>query len=87
MGYDIVKRIFADLTQAGNHPAIIIGAYEDSRIANDEFIYGTIGNPHTRRGYRRAVDQFLIWCGDIKLNAIEPRQVRTFLDGGREQNV
>ena len=43
-------------------------------------MYGAISNHNTRRAYRRAIDEFLIWCGDLKLHEIAPRHVRQFLD-------
>ena len=48
----------------------------------DEFIYGRLRNPHTRRNYRHAVARFLAWCEGrgIELVRIAPRDVGQYLD-------
>ena len=35
-----------------------------------EFFAANIGNPHTRRAYARAAEEFLAWCGSIGLSSI-----------------
>ena len=80
MKNQIIKTTSSDLTPAENHPAIVSNAGDAARFAYDEFVYGAISNHHTRRAYRRAVDKFLLWCGDIKLHEIVPRHVRQFMD-------
>ena len=51
-------------------PAIVAAADDDTRERFLEFFASTIRNPHTRRAYRAAVQDFLDWC--------ETAGVRTF---------
>jgi site-specific recombinase XerD len=43
-------------------PAIVAAADDDTRERFLEFFASTIRNPHTRRAYRAAVQDFLDWC-------------------------
>lgn len=63
-------------------PAIISRAGSSALFAWDEFFFGRIRNPHTRRAYRHAVSDFLIWCGvrEIPLTAISPMIVGRYFD-------
>jgi Phage integrase, N-terminal SAM-like domain len=43
-------------------PAIVAAAEDETRERFLEFFASTIRNPHTRRAYRAAVQDFLDWC-------------------------
>ena len=64
-------------------PVLIAQAGSAARFAWEEFIYGQIRNPHTRRAYERAIRQFLKHCETFskELSTITPRDVRNYLDG------
>ena len=64
-------------------PSLISQAGSSARFAWEEFIYGKIRNPHTRRAYERAIRQFLQHCDTLnkELATITPRDVGCYLDG------
>lgn len=68
---------------ADQWPALIAAAGPAAQFAWEEFIYGQIRNPHTRRAYRHAVFQFLDHCrqSGLDLTQIAPRDVGHYLDG------
>ena len=68
---------------ANRSPALIAAAGPAAQFAWDEFIYGQIRNPHTRRAYSHAVRQFLDYCRelDLDLPQVAPRDVGLYLDG------
>ena len=63
-------------------PVLIVQAGSSARFAWEEFIYGKIRNPHTRRAYERAIRQFLKHCDTFnkELSTISPRDVGCYLD-------
>ena len=63
-------------------PALVRNGGPAASFAWDEFIYGRLRNPHTRRNYRHAVTRFLQSCShrNIELNTITPRDVGVYLD-------
>lgn len=63
-------------------PSIILDAGHAARFAWEEFFFGRIRNPHTRRSYLCAVKQFLAWCEsrDLKLTTVSPADVGGYLD-------
>lgn len=73
-------------------PVVAVGQFETPRLIDasggaaqfawDEFIYGQIRNPHTRRAYFHAVRQFLDHCRriDKELARIAPGDVGQYLD-------
>lgn len=63
-------------------PALISASGAAARFAYDEFFFGRLRNPHTRRAYQRAVDRFLEWCADrgLELHEVTPRDVGVYLD-------
>ena len=64
-------------------PVLVAKAGSSARFAWEEFIYGKIRNPHTRRAYERAIRQFLQHCDTLnkELATITPRDVGCYLDG------
>ena len=63
-------------------PALIEDAGQAARFAFEEFFYGRIRNPHTRKSYSFAVRQFLEHCKrrGIELVQITPADVGRYLD-------
>ena len=63
-------------------PALVIQAGLAAQFAWDEFIYGAIRNPRTRRAYSHAIRRFLEHCGQsgLELIRIAPRDVAVYLD-------
>ena len=64
-------------------PVLITGAGHAAQFAWDEFFYGAVRNPHTRRSYGRATRRFLHWCKcrGLALQQIAPAHVGQYLDG------
>ena len=71
-----------ELPAAREIPAIVTGAGNAARFAWEEFFYGRIRSPHTRRAYHRAVKRFLDWCEarGLELTQISPADVGNYLD-------
>jgi hypothetical protein len=49
-------------TAQGQVPALVVVAGERASMRFLEFFAANIRNPHTRRAYARAADEFLAWC-------------------------
>lgn len=64
-------------------PALIRNGGHAAQFAWDEFVYGRIRNPYTRRNYAHAVGVFLRFCHHrgIALARISPKDVGQYLDG------
>jgi site-specific recombinase XerC len=63
-------------------------AGERASIRFLEFFAADIRNPHTRRAYYRAAEEFLAWCGSIGLSsiaAVEPVHVATWIEAGTRE--
>jgi site-specific recombinase XerC len=53
-----------------------------------EFFTANIRNPHTRRAYARAADEFLAWCasaGVPSIGAVQPVHVATRIEAGTRE--
>ncbi|QEG01531.1 Tyrosine recombinase XerC [Stieleria maiorica] len=63
-------------------PALVDESGPAARFAWEEFVYGRIRNPHTRKAYGQAVRQFLRYCERLgrDLSTVTPRDVSTYLD-------
>jgi integrase/recombinase XerD len=63
-------------------PAWVAQAGEAARFAFEEFFYGRIRNPHTRKAYLHALRAFSAWCmaQEIDLVQVTPGQVGRYLD-------
>ena len=46
-------------------PALVAAAGERAGMRFLEFFAANIRNPHTRRAYARAADEFLAWCAGV----------------------
>ena len=64
-------------------PALIADAGEPAAWRYIEFFTANIRNPHTRRAYARACNQFFAWCEDrgLTLTTIRPFDVATCIEG------
>ncbi len=72
----LTKQADADL------PSLISSSGHTARFAYEEFIYGKLRNPSTRKNYQHAVKRFLVFCHGRSLNLIQisPRDVGEYLD-------
>lgn len=63
-------------------PALIQSSGSAAQFAWDEFYYGALRNPHTRRAYGHATKQFLAWSQrqGLELKQISPRHVGQYFD-------
>src|SRR3954451_17673252 len=59
-------------------PEIVRDAGPGAEYAYADFFKAKIGNPNTRKAYKRAVDRFLEWC---RLRGLALRQVTSFVVG------
>ena len=54
-----------------------------------EFFAANVRNPHTRRAYARAADEFLAWCsssaGVPSISAVQPVHVATWIEAGTRE--
>ena len=59
-------------------PALVTAAGDRASLRFLEFFAANIRNPHTRRAYHRAADEFLTWCedrlGDIRREMAEANE-------------
>lgn len=65
-----------------NVPQVIKDAGHPSAYAYEEFLFGQIRNPSTRRAHEAAVKRFLAWLETNQLPLVEvsPRDVGDYLD-------
>jgi site-specific recombinase XerC len=64
-------------------PALVAAAGERAEMRFLEFFAANIRNPHTRRAYSRAAEEFLAWCaaaGVPSLAAVQPVHVATWIE-------
>ena len=69
-------------------PALVAPAGERPGMRFLEFFAANIRNPHTRRAYRRAPDDFLAWCVDAgvpSIAAVQPVHVATWIEAGTRE--
>ena len=69
-------------------PALVAAAGERASIRFLEFFAANIRNPHTRRAYARAADEFLAWCasaGVPSIGAVQPVHVATWIEAGTRE--
>src|SRR5215472_16815082 len=66
-------------------PVLVAAAGERASMRFLEFFAANIRNPHTRRAYARADDEFLSWCADAgvpSIAAVQPVHVATWIEAG-----
>jgi integrase/recombinase XerC len=69
-------------------PAVVAAAGERAGMRFLEFFAANIRNPHTRRAYRRAAEEFLAWCADAGVPSIamvQPVHVATWIEAGTRE--
>ena len=69
-------------------PALIAAAGERARVRFLEFFAANIRNPHTRRAYYRAAEEFLTWCagaGVPSIAAVQPVHVATWIEAATRE--
>jgi site-specific recombinase XerC len=69
-------------------PELVAAAGERAGMRFLEFFAANIRNPHTRRAYARAADEFLAWCasaGVPAISAVQPVHVATWIEAGTRE--
>src|SRR5271155_554329 len=69
-------------------PALVAAAGERAAMRFLEFFAANIRNPHTRRAYARAAEEFLAWCSDVgvpSIVAVQPVHVATWIEAGTRE--
>jgi site-specific recombinase XerD len=69
-------------------PAPVAAAGDRAGMRFLEFFAANIRNPHTRRAYARAADEFLAWCaaaGVPSIAAVQPVHVATWIEAGTRE--
>jgi site-specific recombinase XerC len=69
-------------------PELVAGAGERAGMRFLEFFAANIRNPHTRRAYARAADEFLAWCaaaGVPSISAVQPVHVATWIEAATRE--
>jgi site-specific recombinase XerC len=69
-------------------PQLVIVAGERACLRFLEFFAANIRNPHTRRAYARAAEEFLAWCsaaGVPSIGAVQPVHVATWIEVGTRE--
>jgi integrase/recombinase XerC len=83
-GIDVLDPNLVPLKAASRAlPAIVADADDETRERFLEFFASTIRNPHTRRAYRAAVQDFLDWCdtaGVSTLREVRPLHVAAWIE-------
>ena len=74
--------ITADQRATNVVPALVADLGDEAAWRYVEFFTANIRNPHTRRAYLRACNQFLAWGEDrgLTLAAIRPHDVATYIE-------
>jgi site-specific recombinase XerC len=69
-------------------PALVAAAGERAGMRFLEFFAANIRNPHTRRAYYRAADEFLAWCASVgvpSIVAVQPLHVSTWIEAATRE--
>ena len=69
-------------------PVLVAAAGGSASMRFLEFFAANIRNPHTRRAYARAPDEFLAWCaaaGVPSIGAVQPMDVATWIEAGTRE--
>src|SRR5215467_13612959 len=73
----------------GQHvPAVVAVAGQRASMRFLEFFAANIRNPHTRRAYARAADEFLAWCvsaGVASIVDVQPVHVATWIEASTRE--
>jgi site-specific recombinase XerD len=69
-------------------PALVAAAGERASMRFLEFFAANIRNPHTRRAYYRAAQEFLAWCtnvGVLSIADVQPLHVSTWIEAATRE--
>jgi site-specific recombinase XerC len=69
-------------------PCLVVAAGERVGMRFLEFFAVNIGNPHTRRAYARAAEEFLGWCANAgvpSIGAVQPVHVATWIEAATRE--
>jgi site-specific recombinase XerC len=69
-------------------PALVAAAGKRASMRFLEFFAANIRNPHTRRAYYRAADEFLAWCASVGVPSIadiQPLHVSTWIEAATRE--
>jgi hypothetical protein len=69
-------------------PVLVAAAGERAGMRFLEFFAANIRNPHTRRAYYRAADEFLAWCASVSvpsIAAVQPVHVATWIEAATRE--
>ena len=69
-------------------PALVAAAGERASMRFLEFFAANIRNPHTRRAYARAAEEFLGWCASVSVRSItdvQPVHVAAWIEAGTRE--
>src|SRR3954447_25770056 len=69
-------------------PALVDAAGERASMRFLEFFAANIRNPHTRRAYHRASDEFLAWCASVgvpSIAAVQPVHVASWIEASTRE--
>src|SRR5271170_363427 len=69
-------------------PALVAVAGERAGMRFLEFFAANIRNPHTRRAYARAADEFLGWCASVgvpSIAAVQPVHVAAWIEAATHE--
>jgi site-specific recombinase XerD len=78
----------APLSASSHVPALVAAAGERASMRFLEFFAANIRNPHTRRAYARAAEEFLAWCAKRRravIGAVQPVHVATWIEAGTRE--
>jgi site-specific recombinase XerC len=76
------------LSASGAVPELVAAAGERVSMRFLEFFAADIRNPHTRRTYHRAAEEFLAWCADAgvpSIVAVQPVHVATWIEASTRE--
>jgi site-specific recombinase XerC len=82
------QREFAPSLSNSSIPTLIAAAGERASMRFLEFFTANIRNPHTRRAYARAAEEFLAWCtkaGVSSIAAVQPVHVATWIEASTRE--
>jgi site-specific recombinase XerC len=69
-------------------PVLVAAAGERASMRFLEFFAAKIHNPHTRRAYYRAAEEFLAWCASAavpSIAAVQPVHVATWIEASTRE--
>src|SRR5271165_3188948 len=69
-------------------PALVAAGGDRAAMRFVEFFAANIRNPHTRRAYARAAEEFLGWCASVGVRSIadvQPVHVATWIEAGTRE--